>query len=174
MSLVSMFLSSKYKGCVSHQCPGSGCGDKIERDGAAFNLNGAPAPHILVDCDAPPCIESPAGALRCDYIFVADDEKTYIAPVEMTSGKKKLSEVVSQLQFGADLASRVVKGATVSVFQPVFVGELKDMDRREWARFKKQPKSKSVEFRGERYPVEIIGENKRRGKRKRFVDALSD
>lgn len=66
-------------------------------------MTGVPSNRVLIDLD---CDE--IGALdgqRCDFLLVCDDDvATYVAPIELKSGRFSGRNVVQQLQGGSDIA----------------------------------------------------------------------
>ena len=154
MSLVKMFRGSEYRDCVVRECAGSSRAARgraarpVKKDGASFDLQGVPTPCIVIDCDKPPIDQH---ATRCDYIFAADGKAAYLAPIEMTSGRKKASVAVSQLQAGADIAAEIIVEARVSSFSPVLVGRLRET-RRDVKGLRKIQRER-IRFRGRRYPI---------------------
>jgi len=119
MSLTKLLRDKVDKRCVTHDC--RGCSRKIRKEGASFSLQGAPAPHILVDFDKlglsqnEPC---------CDYLFAAHGKggkSGYVVPIEMTSGKKDASKVKEQLQAGAHFAGKSIPHGRKAEFVPVLL-----------------------------------------------------
>ena len=151
MSVTNAIKQSRYRDCVTHACPAAGCGSSVKKERASFSLQDAPAPHVLVDCDTPPIKQH---ATRCDYIFAADGADGRIAPVEMTSGGKSVSVVVSQLQAGADLVASIASQGLKFYFMPVFVGRINDKNQRGQSSFRK--KANQVKFRGQWYQVKRL------------------
>ena len=77
---------------------------RCNKDKCWIDLAGAPQPSTLVDMDCDDlCI--PADMKRCDYLFVGtDDNTTWVAPIELKSGRFSVSEVAEQLEGGARMA----------------------------------------------------------------------
>ena len=152
MSFIQMFRASDYKACVTRERATSRRGaPPVKRHGASFGLDGVPAPYILIDCDEPPINQN---ATRCDFVFVADGNDGCIAPIEMTAGKKKTSDAVSQLRAGAELVAEVVHGRDVTVFRPVLVGRLKE--KRQSKKGLRKSDRDRVLFGGRRYRVRSV------------------
>ena len=166
MSLLQALRDSRYRGCTQHECSRAGCAVRVARGKASFTLEGTPVPHALIDCDMPPIDQQ---APHCDYVFLASGGGGYAAPIEMTSGSKKLGTVVRQLQFGADLAAEVIQGGGEVRFRAVLVGRLRDLHRLD------QPKKlngragrRPIKFRNRRYRVDVID-----GAGQQFADILA-
>ena len=152
MSLVQQFLGSKYSRCIirrnsnpNRQLPA------IAKGKASLGMESAPVPYVVVDCDMPPFDQN---AARCDYIFVSNGKVGFLCPVEMTSGEKKASDAVKQLQASADLASQGIGKVDVSAFQPILVGALHE--RRRDVKGLRQAPRQQVRFRGRAYQIKSV------------------
>ena len=92
----------------------------IKKEGCSISLNGAPASRLIVDFDKN---GSPLSSdqVRCDYLFIAEDSSNagWVCPVELKSGGLSASEVVGQLQAGAQVAEQIVPQNTPAKFRPV-------------------------------------------------------
>ena len=72
---------------------------------------------MIIDIDA---LDIDATGRRCDCLFIgADESATYVAPIELKSGRFKGSGVVAQIQGGADVADRFLPDGQDFRFVPV-------------------------------------------------------
>ena len=89
------------------------------KDKCRVDLAGAPQVRVIVDmdCDA---LSIPNNWKRCDYLFVGEERNaTWVAPIELKSGRFSVSAVLEQLEGGARMANRwLPQGATIQ-FAPV-------------------------------------------------------
>ena len=98
------------EGCVVNRCGKGRC---------TVSLRNAPEPRVLIDLDHPSIADQ--NATRCDYIFIGGSDKVWVAPMELKSGSPNASQIVPQLQAGADIADGIVpRGAKVE-FMPLAV-----------------------------------------------------
>lgn len=121
-------LVEAVRDAVANECHRTKC----RKEGCAISLRGAPAEHVVVDLD---CDALRLGQRkRCDYVFVgAEDEKAWVAPMEMKKGGFRANEVVKQLQGGAAAAGRWIPEDCSFAFVPVLVhgkGVRKEENRR--------------------------------------------
>ena len=73
---------------------------RCNRDRCGVNLKGAPKTRLLVDmgCDA---LKIPVQRERCDYLFIGEEgNTTWVAPIELKSGRLKATEVLEQIEGG--------------------------------------------------------------------------
>ena len=122
-------LTAAVRAKVGEKCLARHCNKQRCR----VSLSGAPTPNLLIDFDkrGAPLSEQEQ---RCDYLFIAeDDERGWIAPLELKSGSLDASEVAGQLRAGAEAAERLVPRSERSKtrFRPVAVygGELRTAQR---------------------------------------------
>lgn len=76
-----------------------------DKDKCRVDLEEAPQVRIIVDMD---CIALPISSAgkRCDYLFVGEDGNvTWVAPIELKSGKLSVSAVLKQLEGGIRMAN---------------------------------------------------------------------
>lgn len=121
-------LVEAVRNAVANECHKKKC----RKEGCAISLRGAPAEHVVVDLD---CDALRLGQRkRCDYVFVgAEDEKAWVAPMEMKKGGFRANEVIKQLQGGAAVAGRWIPDDCSFAFVPVLVhgkGVRKEENRR--------------------------------------------
>ena len=82
------------------------CGKSCSRGGCRVDLTNVPAARVIVDADKAFPAHEQEGK-RCDFILFVDrdDGRLLAAPVELKSGRTKVSETVEQLRGGADFAA---------------------------------------------------------------------
>ena len=111
---------------VSPNC----CVTRCRKEGCSLSLSNAPSPHVLIDMDHP---DAPVGLneTRCDYIFIGGNSETWLVPIELKRGKPNASQIVRQLQAGANVANRIIPNQAQIRFKPVAVygGELRRIER---------------------------------------------
>ena len=100
----------------------AGCqASRCRRPGCSVSMAGLPEDYVLVDLDCPELDISPDGK-RCDYVFVGGDEDAmWVAPIELKSGRFKVSEVKKQLKGGTDVAAAWLPRQDGFRFVPVLV-----------------------------------------------------
>lgn len=116
------------------RCQASSCSDR----GCSLSLAGVPEPYALLNLENE---TSPATARQqhCDYLFVggADDNGgPWVAPVELTAGKKGAGEFRAQLDGGASVADRLLRHSIPFRFKPIAVHN-GGLNRREIANLRK-------------------------------------
>lgn len=101
---------------ADQRCHSRSCG----KEGCSVSMKGVPADRVVVDLDCE-ALGLPDGS-RSDYVFVGSDvDNTYVAPIELKSGRFSASKVVDQLQGGADAADRWLPTQCTFNFVPVLV-----------------------------------------------------
>ena len=76
-----------------------------DKDKCRVDLDEAPQVRIIVDMDCNALPISSAGK-RCDYLFVGEDRNvTWVAPIELKSGRLSVSAVLEQLEGGIRMAN---------------------------------------------------------------------
>ena len=101
---------------VDERCHASNC----RKEGCSVSMKGVPADRIVVDLDCE-ALGLPDGP-RCDYVFVgSDDDGTRVAPIELKSGGFRASQVLDQLQGGADAADGWLPNDCAFEFIPILV-----------------------------------------------------
>ena len=93
---------------------------RIKKEGCSVSLSGAPAPRVIVDFDrrgSPVAMDQ----VHCDYLLIAEDPSGagWVCPMELKRGELRASEVVAQLQSGAQVAEHIVPQNTLVKFRPV-------------------------------------------------------
>ena len=107
MSGVAAVASRIPARCESKRC---------NKDGCRIDLKGMQETRVLVDMDC--CgLPIPEGHKRCDYLLVADgSNKTWTVPIELKSGRWKATDVLEQLQEGAEVAGTwLPKGISIEL-----------------------------------------------------------
>ena len=76
---------------------------KYRKKGCSVSLQKAPVPFIMIDMDKP---QAPVkqNDTKCDYIFIGGSSNVFLVPLELKRGKLDASDVVRQLQAGANIA----------------------------------------------------------------------
>jgi hypothetical protein len=90
---------------VANKVPNDCHETRCDKDGCRIDLTGAPPMSVLVDmdCDA---LSIPNNWKRCDYLFVGEERNaTWVAPIELKSGRLSVSQVLEQLEGGARTAN---------------------------------------------------------------------
>lgn len=119
---------------VHGECNGCGKSFADINNDASFSLKRAPSPHILVDMDNIGCLKKSMaqkkGKRKCDYLFFADAPKgkpDWVAPIEMSTEKgKKPTEIMNQLQAGADLVNQRNVTGQQYILVPIYVGNVRN------------------------------------------------
>jgi hypothetical protein len=89
---------------VTSHIPGCCESKRCDKDGCRVSLKGIGKTRVLVDMDCRG-LPIPKRRKRCDYLLLADEPcQTWIVPIELKSGGLKATDVVKQLQGGADTA----------------------------------------------------------------------
>ena len=102
-------------------------------------MTGLPGPYILVDLD---CLLSP-DVPKCDFICVSD-HGGLVAVVELKSGGISATDVVKQLQAGADVVDRLVCRRSRVQLRPILAsGNLHKKERNDLRR-----KNSRINLRG--------------------------
>ncbi len=115
-------------------------------------MTDAPTPNLIVDFDRP---GSPLGLgqTRCDYLFVAENDKgDWIAPLELKRGCLQADEVVRQLQAGASAAEQLVSSNDSVRFRPVAASGSTPKAERD----KLKNKRSKVRFHGQAEAIRLI------------------
>ena len=113
-AIVNTVKQSADSRCHATSCSDSGC---------SLQMQGVPQPFVLVGLEHQ---HSPANKTQshCDYLFVGGvdgkDGGPWLAPVELTTGKKKPSDLLDQLRGGASIAAKLLPTAAQVRFLPIF------------------------------------------------------
>ena len=92
----------------------------LRKQGCTVRLRDAPTPRVVIDLDRP---GSPLGGqnTRCDYLFIAEPagDAGWLVPLELKRGGFRATEVVNQLQAGADAADGLLPQGAAVRFRPI-------------------------------------------------------
>ena len=112
-------LVRTFRETLDKRCLGNG---RLNKQGCKVSMKDAPSPRLVVDFDKP---GSPLGPsqTRCDYLFVADGDKSsgWVAPLELKNGRLHANQAVRQLRAGARAAEQLVPSGEQVKFRPVAV-----------------------------------------------------
>ena len=145
MSLASEVRKAVDGSCITNRIRERSCRLKEERisiDSVNLDLNKPLSP-------AEPNVS------HCDYIFlgrISDDNREWIAPIELKSGKIEAGEAGRQLQGGADVAHRIVPKETEFVFKAIAAANKFPPKIRQDLR----KSENKVVFRGVSYVIETV------------------
>ena len=132
---------------VPHSCLTTHC----NKDKCRIDLADTPSVRIIVDMDCN-VLSIPAAEKRCDYLFVGEDHKaTWVAPIELKSGRLSASEVVEQLEGGARMANSWLPQGASFQFAPV-LAHGKTIHRNDL----KTLRAKKLQLRGQRKGIAVI------------------
>ena len=132
--------------CHAVNCRDSGC---------ALTLDRAPEPYLLISLEHPDA-PVPAGQQHCDYLFVGGDDENggpWVAPVELTTGRKRASEFLAQIRGGALVADTLLPRGKPSRFNPVAAYH-RAPHRDDIADLRKP--ANRVNFRGQRRQIQLV------------------
>lgn len=118
--------------CFKESIPRSCFRTRCVKPGCRVDLNQAPSPFVLIDMDCGQ-LKIKEGANRCDFLYVSQgtgDTPGWVAALEL-KGRPKTSEIVAQLQAGAQFATRVLAGDAEVRFRPIafYRGSLRSAER---------------------------------------------
>ena len=123
---------------------------KLKKEGCSVSLKDAPVPSITIDMDKR---QAPVGQneAKCDYIFIGGSGNVFLVPLELKKGKLDASQIVKQLQAGANIAARIIPRGERVQFRPVGVcgGKIHPDQRR-------QLLQSEIRFNGQRPTVELL------------------
>ena len=123
---------------------------KLKKEGCSVSLKDAPVPSITIDMDKR---QAPVGQneAKCDYIFIGGSGNVFLMPLELKKGKLDASQIVKQLQAGANIAARIIPRGEHVRFRPVGVcgGKIHPDQRR-------QLLQSEIRFNGQRPTVELL------------------
>ena len=137
---------------LNSHIPGDAFTDRLEKEGCHVPLEGAAQPDGIIDMDHQSL--NLAGKRRCDYIFICREyraEVSLVSPLELKAGSPRASQVIDQLQAGADFVRDKVCDEERIMFRPALAygGKLhKDQRKRLFAG--------RISFRGAGHLIEII------------------
>lgn len=99
--------------CHGTRCHGGGC---------QVSLEGLPTVRVIVDMEKCDSLPIPPHQKRCDYLFVGEERSTtWVAPIELKSGRLKASVVLEQIEGGVSTADAWLPPGISFNFVPVLV-----------------------------------------------------
>lgn len=97
----------------ANTCSDSGC---------SLSLSGVPTPNVLISMEHP-ASPVPFGQPHCDYLFVGGDDYAsggpWVAPIELTTGKKKAGELLAQIRGVTQVANSLLPREVTYRFIPI-------------------------------------------------------
>ena len=104
---------------------------------------------VDMDCDA---LSIPDDWKRCDYLFVGEEsDETWVAPIELKSGRLSVSAVLEQLAGGTRMANMWLPQGVTLQFAPV-LAHGKTIHRNDL----KSLRAKKLQLRGQRKGIAVI------------------
>lgn len=126
--------------------------DKCEDSGCSLSMSDAPSPSALINLERP---GSPVafGQPHCDFLFVGgyDEDHPWVAPIELTRGKKSASRFLNQIRGGASVADRLLPSRVSFRFRPV-AAYRRGLGRGEMNRLR----ASRVSFRGKTGRIKLV------------------
>ena len=107
------------KSATDARCHAVDCRDY----GCSLDLSEAPNPSILISLESE-FAGFAADETRCDYLFVGESDDGggfWVAPIELTTGRKRALEFFRQLSAGADFADSHLPQNIDVRFRPIAV-----------------------------------------------------
>lgn len=121
------------------------------KDKCRVDLAGAPPVRVIVDMDCND-LPIPTAEKRCDYLFVGEDHgATWVAPIELKSGRLSVSAVLEQLEGGTRMANMWLPQGVTLQFAPV-LAHGKKIHRSDLNRLR----DKRLQLRGQRKGITVI------------------
>ena len=131
--------------------PDSCCTTHCDKDKCRVDLAAAPPVRVIVDMDCN-TLPIPAAEKRCDYLFVGEDHnETWVAPIELKSGRFSVSAVLEQLEGGTRMANMWLPQGVTLQFAPV-LAHGKKIHRNDL----KALRAKKLQLRGQRKGIAVI------------------
>ena len=122
-----------------------------DKDKCRVDLAEAPPVRVIVDMDCD-VLSIPNNWKRCDYLFVGEDHnETWVAPIELKSGRLSVSAVLEQLAGGTRMANRWLPQGVTLQFAPV-LAHGKKIHRNDL----KTLRAKKLQLRGQRKGIAVI------------------
>ena len=132
--------------CEVAECSDSGC---------SLSLRDVPSPYIVLNLEHSEAPQSETGR-HCDFLFLGGserDEGPWIALIELTTGTKRLSDLLGQLSGGADIAEALIPRGRRVRLKPIFAHRGSGLHRRDWKKLK--DRTNRVTFRGQAVHVKV-------------------
>lgn len=130
----------------ANTCSDSGC---------SLSLSDIPTPNVLISMEHP-ASPIPTGQPHCDYLFIGGDDSgggPWVAPIELTTGKKRASELLAQIGSVTSIADGLLPHGIKYRFNPVAAHD-RSLHRDDIADLRKP--ANRVRFRGHPRSVEIV------------------
>ena len=126
--------------------------DKCEDSGCSLSMSGAPSPGALISLEHP-AAPVEVGQSRCDFLFVGghDEDHPLVAPIELTTGKKRVSVFLRQISGGASVADSLLPSEITFRFRPVAAYE-RELSRGRINRLR----ASRVAFRGQTSLIKLV------------------
>ena len=109
------------KAVIAHTNPQSHA-NTCSDSGCSLALSGVPTPNVLISMEHP-ASPVPTGQSHCDYLFVGGDDDVdggpWVAPIELTTGKKRASELLAQIRSVTEIANELLPQKIACRFNPV-------------------------------------------------------
>ena len=140
-------------------CHATSCRDR----GCSLDLAGVPAPYALIHIDDPTFRvrdgqwRLPDDQRRCDYLFVGGDDADrgpWVVPVELTTGRKELSDFLAQISGGISVADELLPQGIRCRFYPVGGCRRRVLGREVSDELRKR--SSRVNFRGQLRNIDLV------------------
>ena len=140
------------------ECHATSCSDS----GCSLSMSGAPEPNALIHVDSSSFRvrhgqwRLPDNQRRCDYLFVAgnDEDRPWVVPVELTTGRKEVSDFMAQIDGGIMVADELLPEGIRYQFNPVGGCHLRALRGGVGVELRKQ--NNYVNFRGQRRGIELV------------------
>ena len=123
---------------------------RLRKKGCSVSLRNAPTPSITIDMDnkKAPVRQSET---KCDYIFIGGSDDVLLIPLELKKGELDASDIVKQLQAGANIAAaRIIPKRAQVQFRPVAFcgGKFRKVETRRLSQSK-------IRFRGKHFDIKL-------------------
>ena len=125
----------------------------LSKNTCSVETSGAPSPSRIIDMDSPMTPVRP-NAVKCDYLFLAEPGSRWplwVVPLELKGTGLNPGTVTSQLQGGAHVAERILRGVASVRFVAVATH-----GRRPHRRSFQELAKKRIRFRKSLYTIETI------------------
>ncbi len=97
--------------CLTTKCENNRCKVGLPNDSSLF---------VVINMDHPKS-PAPKDKEHCDHLFIGEcSSSDWVVPIEL-KGRPKASKIVSQLQAGASVASKIVPNRAKVKFKPIAV-----------------------------------------------------
>lgn len=121
------------------------------KDKCRVDLAGVPQVRVIVDMDCN-ALSIPKNWKRCDYLFVGEESnETWVAPIELKSGRLSVNAVSAQLEGGTRMADMWLPQGVTLQFAPV-LAHGKTIHRNALKRLR----AEKLQLRGQRKGLAVI------------------